>query len=113
MDIEKENPQPNISECTEQDTQLTDSHSNVECSASENTAMIVDDAGFTLVRSKRKSRAGKSGPQTRRKGLAKMENEKLAIKSEKPETKSSSDDNMNVMKNKIIMNKQTVTKLKR
>ncbi|XP_058257068.1 uncharacterized protein LOC131360525 [Hemibagrus wyckioides] len=95
METEKENPQANVSECTEQDTQLTESQSNVECSASENTDMIVDDAGFTLVRSKRKSRAGNSGPQTRKKGLAKMENEKLAINSEEPETKSSSDDDMN------------------
>ncbi|GAA6107380.1 uncharacterized protein LOC125139265 [Tachysurus ichikawai] len=44
--------------------------------------LITEDIGYTVVRSKRKSKAGSSGPQTRKKGLVETEQEKQIISSQ-------------------------------
>lgn len=95
METENENPHVNVRENTEQNTQLTDYHSHDECSGSENTDMIIDDAGFTLVRSERESTAGNSGPQTGKKGMVEIEKEEQVINSQEAEIKSSSDEDVN------------------
>ncbi|KAK3517750.1 hypothetical protein QTP70_018235, partial [Hemibagrus guttatus] len=95
METEKENLQVTVSENTVQNTQLTNSHGKNECSGAENTDMAIDDAGFTLGRSKRKSKTGNSGPQAGKKGLVVIEKGNQVINSQQAEVKSSSDQDTN------------------
>ncbi|KAK3539632.1 hypothetical protein QTP70_011046 [Hemibagrus guttatus] len=95
METERENPQVNASENATQNTHLTNRQINEECSGTENTDMAIDDAGCTLVRSKRKCRTGNSGPQTGKKGLVEIEKGNQVINGQEAEVKSSSDHNMN------------------
>ncbi|KAK2840614.1 hypothetical protein Q7C36_012193 [Tachysurus vachellii] len=80
METGKENPKVNNDE-PEQNTETVGHQSSEESVATDNTDLITADAGFTVVRSKRKSKASSSGPQTRKKELVETEQEKQIVNS--------------------------------
>ncbi|GAA6067692.1 uncharacterized protein LOC125139265 [Tachysurus ichikawai] len=71
METGKENPK--VIDNPEQNPEAVKNQSSEESVATDNTDLITEDAGFTVVRSKRKSKVGSSGPQTRKKGLLKQD----------------------------------------
>ncbi|KAK2869669.1 hypothetical protein Q7C36_001540 [Tachysurus vachellii] len=93
METGKENPKVNAN--PEQNTEAVISQSSEESVATDNTDLITADGGFTVVRSKRKSKAGSSGPQTRKKGLVETGQEKQIINSQEAVMESSSEQDTN------------------
>ncbi|GAA6067296.1 uncharacterized protein LOC125139265 [Tachysurus ichikawai] len=63
--------------------------------ATDNTDLITADAGFTVVRSKRKSKVSSSGPQTRKKGLVETGQEKQIINNQEAVMESSREQDTN------------------
>ncbi|GAA6065483.1 uncharacterized protein LOC125139265, partial [Tachysurus ichikawai] len=79
----------------EQNTEAVVHQSSEESVATDNTDLITADAGLTVVRSKRKSKAGGGGPQTRKKGLVETGQEKQIVDSQEAVMESGSEQDTN------------------
>ncbi|KAK2834072.1 hypothetical protein Q7C36_014773 [Tachysurus vachellii] len=94
METGKENPKVNNDD-PGQNTGTVGHRSSEESVATDSTDLITADAGFTVVRSKRKSKASSSGPQTRKKGLVETEQEKEIGNSQEAVMQSGSEQDTN------------------
>ncbi|XP_047658580.1 uncharacterized protein LOC125139265 [Tachysurus fulvidraco] len=94
METGKENPQVN-NDNPEQNTETVGHQSSEESVAKDNTDLITADAGFTVVRSKRKYKASGSGLQTRKKGLVETVQEQQSVNSQEAVMESGSEQDTN------------------
>ncbi|GAA6111723.1 uncharacterized protein LOC125139265 [Tachysurus ichikawai] len=94
METGKENPKV-INDNPEQNTEAVVHQSSEESVVTDNTDLITADAGFTVVRSKRKSKVGSSGPQARKKGLVETGQEKQIVSSQEAVMESGSEQDTN------------------
>ncbi|GAA6111726.1 uncharacterized protein LOC125139265 [Tachysurus ichikawai] len=94
METGKEDPKVN-NDNLEQNTEAVVHQSSEESVATDNTDLITAYAGFTVVRSKRKSKVCSSGRQTRKKGLVETGQEKQIVSSQEAVMESGSEQDTN------------------